>query len=89
MATDLAPKGLEPTHCAETYHITNVKTAKLLVAAAATKKFFWIDDVFVTGYVAKSIGIRHVDIGMMTTYDTAQFLLHKSLQSSESLLWLV
>ena len=39
--------------------------------------FFWIDDVWVTGYLAKHLGIKHQDCIKYWTMKRDQLLLHK------------
>ena len=49
--------------------------------AATSVKFFWIDDVWVTGYIAKHLNISHQDIGTIWTMNKGQLLLYKSIQN--------
>ena len=42
-----------------TYTDINSGTSKALAEAAKVLKFFWIDDVWVTGYLAKFLQIEH------------------------------
>ena len=39
--------------------------------------FFWIDDVWVTGYLAQHLGIEHQDCIQHWTMKRDQLLLHK------------
>lgn len=43
-------------------YVTTVTSASLLVKESETSSFFWIDDVFVTGVLARRCGVHHVDI---------------------------
>lgn len=45
-----------------TFYMTEPKTAARLVQMALSTKFFWIDDIYVTGFLAKKLGIEHVDL---------------------------
>ena len=48
-----------PTSCSGWLWITNPGTSKAIAKAASEVKFFWIDDVWVTGYIAKHLKILH------------------------------
>ena len=52
-----------------------------MVEAATRLKFFWIDDAWVTGYIARDLNITHLDIRQFWTESKAQLLLHKSIQN--------
>ena len=52
-----------------------------MVEAATRVKFFWIDDVWVTGYIARHLDITHLDIIKFWTMNKAQLLLYKSIQN--------
>ena len=47
-----------------------------MVEAATRVKFFWIDDVWVTGYIA-----RHLDMIKYWTMNKGHLLLYKSIQN--------
>lgn len=60
------PNTTYPPHCPG-FAIIYPKTAvELLYNVAQETKFFWIDDVHVTGTVAKNAGVGHVDISALT-----------------------
>ena len=50
---------LYPNDCSGWIWITSPGTSKAVVEAAKTVRFFWIDDVWVTGYIAKHLKIEH------------------------------
>ena len=56
-----ARKGHEvyPVSCSGWLWITNPGTSAAIASAAKQVKFFWIDDVWVTGYIAKHLNIVH------------------------------
>lgn len=49
------------------FYITTPKTCLNLYKTSKTMKFFWIDDAFVTGILAKLLRIRHYDISKYFT----------------------
>ncbi|CAH0561319.1 unnamed protein product [Brassicogethes aeneus] len=49
------------------FYITNIKTGQHLVLLSNYYKYFWIDDLFVTGIVANSLKIRHYDLSKYFT----------------------
>ena len=57
------------------------KTARAIADAATRVKFFWIDDVWVTGYIARHLNITHLDISKFWTMQSKQLLLYKSVQN--------
>ena len=48
-----------PTYCLGAVYITTPATARRLVGAANVTQLFWIDDVWVTGYLAARVGVNH------------------------------
>ena len=48
---------------------------------ARTARFFWIDDVWVTGYLARELGIEHQDLSKYWTMKPGTLLLYKSIQN--------
>lgn len=64
-----------------TFYITNPKTAARLVEMASITKFFWIDDVYVTGILAQKLNISHVDIKEYKNLATKVCLRIKAAQS--------
>eukprot|EP00092_Neocalanus_flemingeri_P033683 GFUD01036616.1.p1 GENE.GFUD01036616.1~~GFUD01036616.1.p1 ORF type:complete len:397 (+),score=103.23 GFUD01036616.1:92-1282(+) len=70
-----------PTDCTGWIYITNPGTANRLAKAAQTNRFFWIDDVWVTGYLAKALKIQHQDMMQFWTMKAGALLLYKSIQN--------
>ena len=70
-----------PTDCTGSTYITTPGTAAAIMEAATKVKFFWIDDVWVTGYIAEHLQINHLDMIKYWTMSKGQLLLHKSIQS--------
>ena len=68
-----------PTYCTGWIYITTPGTAAAIVEAATRLKFFWIDDAWVTGYIAGDLNITHLDMMKYCTMNKSQ-LLYKSLQ---------
>ncbi|XP_023348373.1 uncharacterized protein LOC111717089 [Eurytemora carolleeae] len=54
-----------------------------LKAVAETTKFFRFDDVWVTGYLAKELKIKHLDMTQFLTIKKKTGLLFKSVQNPE------
>ena len=46
-------------------------------------KYFWIDDIWVTGFLAEKVGIKHQDMIRYWTMSTEQLMLMKSMQSPD------
>ena len=59
-----------PGFCSGWLYISNPQTLKRLLDASMKESFFWIDDVWVTGILAKKAKINHIDI--------SRYLLYKS-----------
>jgi hypothetical protein len=72
-----------PTGCSGWLYITNPATARKLAGKAKMSNYFWIDDVWVTGFLAREIGITHLDLAKHWTMHTSALLLAKSIQSPE------
>ena len=70
-----------PTYCTGWIYITNPGTAAAMVEAATRLRFFWIDDVWVTGYIARDLNITHIDMMKYWTMNKGQLLLYKSIQN--------
>lgn len=56
------PQSMYPPFLSGWLYITTPKDAKTLVEASKTVPYFWIDDIYVTGLLAKLVGISHHDI---------------------------
>ena len=72
-----------PTDCTGWLYLTNPGTAAALVRAATAVKFFWIDDVWVTGFLARHLAIQHLDIIKYWTMQRGRLLLYKSIQNPD------
>lgn len=48
-----------PTYISGWIRISNPGTARAIVEAAQVVRFFWIEDVWVTGYIAEYLQIEH------------------------------
>ena len=71
-----------PAHCTGWMYATTPLTARRLVKAAQmSKKMFWIDDVWVTGFLAEDLQIEHKDVATFFTMSTEELLLQKVLQN--------
>ena len=70
-----------PPYCTGWIYITNPGTAGALAEAATNLKFFWIDDAWVTGYIAGDLNITHLDMMKYWTMNKGQLLLYKSIQN--------
>ena len=70
-----------PTYCIGWIYITTPATAAAIVDAATRLKFFWIDDAWVTGYIAEDLNITHLDMMKYWTMNKGQLLLYKSTQN--------
>ena len=55
----LTPLPSYPTGCTGWLWVTSPGTARDIAAAAQVVKFFWIDDVWITGYIAQHLHIEH------------------------------
>ena len=72
-----------PTDCSGWLWITTPGTAKAIAEAAQEVKFFWIDDVWVTGYIAEHLGIEHQELIHLWTMRAEQLLLYKAIQNPQ------
>jgi hypothetical protein len=75
-----------PTGCSGSTYITTPATAARIAKKAENYKFFWIDDVWVTGYLAQDLNITHLELasfGSLWTLSTSNLLMAKSVQSPE------
>ena len=74
---------LYPDDCTGWLWITSPGTAREIARAAQIVKFFWIDDVWVTGYLASHLHIHHLDMMKYWTMQKGQLLLYKSIQNPD------
>jgi len=70
-----------PHYCNSIFYIFNVATATKIVEAAKAAKYFFIDDVFVTGFLREKLNITLVDSKDYQTLDAHQLLRTKAVQS--------
>lgn len=56
------PDSIYPPFLSGWLYVTTPKVAKTLVEASMSIKYFWIDDTYVTGLLAQTAGIIHLDI---------------------------
>ncbi|ENN70802.1 hypothetical protein YQE_12467, partial [Dendroctonus ponderosae] len=67
------PEEIYPNYCSGWYTILTYDAALFLYAKAQTTKFFWIDDVFLTGIVARQIPwLHHTNLEKYTLVDTVE-----------------
>ena len=52
-----------PTYCSGSAFILTTDVAASMFKASFDTKFFWVDDLYITGFLAKKINITHKDIG--------------------------
>jgi len=74
--------GMYPPAFAGAFYMTEPKTAARLVQMALSTKFFWIDDIYVTGFLAEKLGITHVDLHKNNNLNTKLGLRTKASQST-------
>lgn len=53
---------LYPAFVSGWLYVTNPNTCRLLLQAGLSEKYFWIDDVYVTGILARKVGIKHYSL---------------------------
>ena len=70
-----------PPSCSGWLYITTPGTARRFANVSQGSKFFWIDDIWVTGYLAKVLGIEHQDLTGLWTMNAKDLLLYKTTQS--------
>ena len=78
-----APDNTFPPYCTGWIYILNPGTAKKLTEVAQTTKFFWIDDAWVTGYLAKKLRVEHVRLNEFFEMQMEKIILSKSIQNPE------
>ncbi|EYC34197.1 hypothetical protein Y032_0001g3 [Ancylostoma ceylanicum] len=56
-------RGQFPTHCLGMIYIVSLSAIKRMLATVHLQKFFWIDDVFITGVLteASNVTIRNIE----------------------------
>jgi len=58
-----------PAFCSGLAYVLKPSLARRLLDAADAVPFFWIDDVYVTGLVARAAGVRHFYLNLRYTHD--------------------
>jgi len=76
-----APDNGYPTYCTDWVYILNPATALRIAEVATKTKFFWIDDAWVTGYLAKALNIEHVDMIEYFVMEMERCIFSKSVQN--------
>lgn len=73
------PDSTYPDYCNGCFYVFNPSTAARLVNRAKTRKFFWIDDVFVTGFLREDLNITFVDTNKYQMLDAGTMLKRKAV----------
>lgn len=73
-----------PTGCSGWLWITSPGTSQAISEAAQVVRFFWIDDVWVSGFIAEHLKIQHQDCIQYWTMRAEQLLLHKAVQNPDN-----
>jgi len=83
------PGGREffPAYCAGAFYVTNPQTSNALVEASKVTPFVWIDDAWVTGYLAETVNITHTKLNNYFTLSGQRFALFKAMQHADIHLW--
>lgn len=69
---DVIPQDVYPDYCSGYSVVYTAQAAKILYYEAQKTPYFWIDDVQVTGIVAKSAGVKHQCTEYLTLSETIQ-----------------
>ena len=67
-----------PPYCVGALYLASPATGNRLARAAATQQFFKLEDVWVTGLLARTAGLHHTQLSPAWEEFTAQLLLHKA-----------
>ncbi|GAB6025044.1 hypothetical protein CHUAL_010149 [Chamberlinius hualienensis] len=69
------PYDTYPAYCGGLAYVVSPDIARDLLAASLYVPFFWIDDLYVTGFLAEKIPhVRHHALNLRTTYDSYELL---------------
>jgi len=82
ITNDEAPDNVYPNYCTGWIYILNPGTAGRLAEAATRYKMFWIDDVWVTGYLVKYLKMPVINLMEWFEMKVERMLLAKSVQST-------
>ncbi|KAH3867773.1 hypothetical protein DPMN_030909 [Dreissena polymorpha] len=81
------PYSKYPTYCEGFAYIMSYDVSMQLYNASTQVKFYWIDDVYITGFAAYKAGVRHIDMEHGHGYNMLQTEhLSKNVKSSMFLL---
>lgn len=69
------PHGKYPPFCVGFAIIYTKKALEMLYNAAQKMRYYWIDDVHVSGLVANEVGVKHVDISQLSVHPHELFLI--------------
>ena len=70
-----------PPYCSGWMYVTTPATAKRLANEAQGSSYFWVDDAWITGFLAKKLGIKHMELNIYRTMDPTTMINAKSRQS--------
>ena len=59
---ELYPEEVYPDYCDDKFFIMSNDVAASVINASISLPYFAIDDIYITGMLIQSIGIRHIDI---------------------------
>ena len=76
-----------PPACSGWLYLISNFTAATLLQAATGAKYFWIDDVWVTGILRQSIGLELTNIPLTITTSSSHMQMSKAMQSQLSWHW--
>ena len=76
-----------PPACSGWLYLLSSVTAATLLRAATGAKYFWIDDVWVTGILRQSIGFELTNIPLSLTTSSSHLQMSKTMQSQLSWHW--
>ena len=77
-------KGPYPSYCNGKIHLTNPGTASKLVKMAELSKPMPIEDLYVTGQLAKKLGIGHYTFQDLHSLSDRNLLVHKMKQNTKT-----
>lgn len=76
-----------PPACSGWLYLLSNLTAATLLQAATGAKYFWIDDVWVTGILRQSIGLELTNVPLTITTSSSHLQMSKAMQSQLSWHW--
>ncbi|XP_067684193.1 beta-1,3-galactosyltransferase 5-like [Haliotis asinina] len=75
------PFEIYPPYCEGMAYITSVDEVKALCKASEDMKFYWVDDTFVTGILARKAGLSHRHLTAQHNYVKSGRVHHTPFQS--------